>query len=146
MAVKKTTRKTAKKAVRKTPTKKKPAAKKTAAKPVGAKKKAAPKRKATVEKAAKKSEAAREPKPVEKPKEAAKPKGKFSATQVNLGHVFMLRPKVSTSFRHGDFLTARHLLSDESYASLEEAARAVAEKALDLTHEGPSNRGFRSGR
>lgn len=130
MAVKKTTKKTAKKGVRKTPAKKKPAAKKATAKPVGAKKKAAPERKATVE----------------KPKEAAKPKGKFSATQVNLGHVFMLRPKVSTSFRHGDFLTARHLLSDESYASLEEAARAVAEKALDLTHEGPSNRGFRSGR
>jgi hypothetical protein len=60
---------------------------------------------------------------------------------VNLGHVFALRPRVSTSFRQADFNTAKHFLRDESYAGIEEAARAVAEKALELTHGGgPSNR------
>jgi hypothetical protein len=150
MAVKKTTKKTTKKipkkTVKKTAAKKKPAKKKATAKKTGAKKKAAPKRAATAEKTTAKSKAAPASKPIEEPKEAKKTKGKFSATNVNLGHVFLLRPKVSTSFRHADFRTARHLLSDESYASLEEAARAVAEKALELTHEAPSKRDFRPGR
>ena len=65
---------------------------------------------------------------------------------VNLGHVFSLRPRVSKTFRQADFLTARQLLQDEEYASIEEAARAVADKALDLTHKGPPKRGFKPGR
>lgn len=59
---------------------------------------------------------------------------------VNLGHVFALRPRVSTSFRQADFNAAKHFLRDESYASIEDAARAVAEKALELTHDGGSRR------
>lgn len=68
---------------------------------------------------------------------------KASSTDVNLGHVFALRPRVSTSFRPDDFRAARQLLDQESYATIEAAARAVAEKALELTHEGPpSGKGF----
>ncbi|MCZ6783065.1 MAG: hypothetical protein O7G30_07110 [Proteobacteria bacterium] len=65
---------------------------------------------------------------------------------VNPGHVFSLRPRMSTSFRPDDLRTARHFLQDESYATIEEAARAVAEKALDLTHNPQSGRPFNRGR
>ena len=75
-----------------------------------------------------------------------KPEDKVSSMSVNLGHVFSLRPRVSKTFRQADFLTARQLLQDEDYANIEEAARAVAEKALDLTHKGPPKRGFKPGR
>ena len=78
--------------------------------------------------------------------EEEKPEDKVSSMSVNLGHVFSLRPRVSKTFRQADFLTARQLLQDEDYASIEEAARAVAEKALDLTHKGPPKRGFTPGR
>jgi hypothetical protein len=75
-----------------------------------------------------------------------KTKGGVSSTSVNLGHIFSLRPRVSKTFRQADFLTARHLLQDQDYADIEAAARAVAEKALELTHKGPPKRGFRPGR
>ncbi|MBW2295393.1 MAG: hypothetical protein JRG94_24260 [Deltaproteobacteria bacterium] len=57
--------------------------------------------------------------------------------QVSMGHMFALRPRVVTSFRPDDFRRARQLLADESYANIQEAARAVAERALELTHGGP---------
>lgn len=59
-----------------------------------------------------------------------------SSLTINLGHVFALRPRAQSSFRPGDFRRAKHLLRDEKYASAEAAARAVAEKALELTREG----------
>ena len=65
---------------------------------------------------------------------------------VNLGHVFALRPRVSTTFKQSDFLTARHLLQDEAWSTIQDAARAVAEKALSLTNEARSKRGFKPGR
>ena len=65
---------------------------------------------------------------------------------MNLGQVFALRPRVETSFRQADFATARRQLEDESFATLEEAARAVAEKALELTHGGPVGRSRKPGR
>lgn len=68
---------------------------------------------------------------------ASKKKGTVTAKDVNLGHVFALRPRVRTSFRQPDFLRARELLEDESYENTGVAARAVAEKALELTHDGP---------
>ena len=64
--------------------------------------------------------------------------GKGSSISVNLGHIFALRPRVNTAFPPGDLNTAKHFLRDESYASIDEAARAVANKALELTHKGPS--------
>jgi hypothetical protein len=161
MAVKKSSKKAgAKKASpksktggkRATPAKKAAAKSKPAAR-AGAKK-ASPKRKTGAKPAApaKKTAARREPAAaVEKGSPAPKPakkttKGKFSSMSVNIGHVFSLRPRVNTSFRQADFLTARLLLQDEAYQSIEEAARAVVEKALDMTHEGPSKRGFKPGR
>ncbi len=145
----------AKKRAKKAPRKKQAAARKpTPKKKSGAKKaggrRAAPAKKAPAKrKPAAKSTATRSA-PAEKPARSAKShkksKGKVSSMQVNLGHVFSLRPRVSTTFRQPDFLTARHFLQDESYASIEEAARAVAEKALEMTHEGPSKLGFRPGR
>jgi len=65
---------------------------------------------------------------------------------VNLGHVFGLNPKVNTAFRQEDFRSARHALESETYASIEEAARAVAEKALELTRQAPPGGGFEPGR
>ena len=67
-------------------------------------------------------------------------KDAVSSLSVNLGHVFALRPRVSTTFRQPDLATARHMLQEESYGSIPEAARAVAEKALELTHDGPPGR------
>jgi hypothetical protein len=143
-------RKSAKKPTTKKASAKKPAAKKTSPKRQGSGKrpataaKSAPKRKPATKARAEKGGAAAKPASAEKAKK--KRKSSISATSVNLGHVFALRPRVSTSFRQADFLTARHLLQDEAYESIEEAARAVAEKALEMTHEGPSKRGFRPGR
>jgi hypothetical protein len=86
------------------------------------------------------------PEPAEAPKKA-RPAGPVSALDVNLGHVFALRPRVSTSFRQEDFRAAKHLLEEEGYARIEEAARAVVEKALSLTREaGGTPRGFKPAR
>lgn len=60
-----------------------------------------------------------------------------SSREVNLGHIFSLRPRVPTSFRQEYFREARRLLDDETFASLQEAARAVVDKALELTRDDP---------
>ena len=129
--------------------------KKAAAKTASPKRKSGGKRKATAAKTATSTKPAKEAgagkgTPVSKPAEAEqaekKPEGKVSPMSVNLGHVFSLRPRVSKTFRQADFLTARQLLQDEDYADIEEAARAVAERALKLTHDGPPKRGFKPGR
>ena len=59
--------------------------------------------------------------------------GSFSSTDVTLGHVFKVRPKVNTSFRPPDFARAKKSLAEESYETIGDAARAVAEEALSLT-------------
>jgi hypothetical protein len=64
-----------------------------------------------------------------------------SSLAVNLGHVFALRPRVETSFKAGDLDAAKHFLREESYSTMEDAARAVAAKALELTRDGPGGRG-----
>jgi len=131
------------------------AARKTAAKKAAPKRQASgkqtataakstPKRKPATKARAEKDGASSKPASTEKTKK--KPKSSVSSKSVNLGHVFALRPRVSTTFRQADFLTARQLLDDEAYGSIEEAARAVAEKALEMTHEGPPKRGFKPGR
>jgi hypothetical protein len=66
------------------------------------------------------------------PKPAGAKSG-FSSLDVNMGHVFALRPRVPTSFRPDDFRMARQLLEEQSFANAVEAARAVAEKALELS-------------
>jgi len=72
--------------------------------------------------------------------------GSVSSLAVNLGHVFALRPRVETSFKPGNLETAKHFFRGESYATVEEAARAVAEKALELTREGSGGRGSKGKR
>ena len=107
------------------------AAKKKAAKKKAAKKKAA----AAPKKKAPKKGAAAAPKKKAATKAAAKKKSppKISSMDINLGHVFKLKPRVNTSFRQNDFMTAKRALRDESYESVSDAARAVAEEALSLT-------------
>lgn len=70
--------------------------------------------------------------------EAKGTKGAVSTELVNLGHVHALRPKVNTSFPQTQFLKAKRDLAEESYSSIQQAARAVAEKALASTNRKPS--------
>lgn len=147
MAVKKSAKKTTtKKAATKKATAKKTTAKKTSTKKATAKKTTAKKsssKKATrktTKKAAEtveKAGTATEP-AVAAPKTAAKKKKEagVSSMSVNIGHVFALRPRVNTSYRPADFISAKQLLQEETYANIEEAARAVITKALELTHKG----------
>ncbi len=121
MAAKKTTKKTAaKKASKKSPGKKS-TTKKSAAK------------KSPSKKASEAGEAA----PAKKTAKKAG-KAKVSSLDVNMGHVFALRPRMTTSFKPGDFSTAKYRLQEEAFSTIHEAARAVAEKALELTHEAGS--------
>jgi hypothetical protein len=114
-----------KKVVKKAPAKK---AAKTVAKKIEAPKKETPKKEAPKQETKK---VVAQPAPVSKPKSV--PQGTFLAAAVNLGHVFSLKPRVETSFRQADFRTAKLHLQDEGYETLEDAIRAVAEKALELT-------------
>lgn len=134
-AKKKTASKSSKKATAsKSPAKKsgkkKASKKKAAAKP--ASKKSAGKKSAGKKAASAKAEA--------EPSGKAKKSG-ASSMDVNLGQVFALRPRVETSFRPADFTTARQQLRADTFDSPQEAARAVAEKALELTHGGPPRTG-----
>ena len=128
---------------------KKKTAAKRAPKKASAKKKAAPKKSAATKKkaSAKKKKASAKKEAPSKPKAAAKKKAasekkssakktagaSISAMDVNLGHVFALKPRVNTSFRQNDFFTAKRTLREETFASVVDAARAVAEEALALT-------------
>jgi len=58
---------------------------------------------------------------------------------VNLGHVAALRPRTHTGFKPEAFQDAKRALVGVRYATIEEAARAVAEKAVELSNEsGPA--------
>ena len=101
------------------------------------------KKKASAKKAAEKSEAPEGADSASSAAEPAKPKASkeaVSSMSVNRAHAFALRPRVSLTFRQPDFQTAKHLLQDETYKSISEAARAVVEKALELTRGGPPSR------
>ena len=64
----------------------------------------------------------------------------ITAADVNLGHVFALRPRVNASFAPERFRRAKDLLAEETYKSVADAARAVAEKALETSQKGPPKR------
>lgn len=106
---------------------------KPAKKPATAKKPAA--KKGSAKKAPAKKAAEAKATPAAKP---GKPKtgSGVRSTDVVLAHLFALRPRVATSFKPDDFRQAKQFLEEESYANVQEAARAVAEKALDLTGSG----------
>ena len=109
---------------------KKTAAKKSGVKKASVKKNAAPKKAAPAKKAAAKRTASENEKPTAKKSSSG---GSVSSSDVNLGHVFALKPRANTSFRPNDFMAAKRALSDERYESVQEAARAVADEALGLT-------------
>ena len=146
---------TARKTTQKSASKKKPANKTTAKKPAVKKasgKKSAAKKASGKKAPAKKASGRKKParKISAKPAQAgvgaqkpapAKKKGPISAMDVNLGHVFKLR--LNSTFRQVDFLTARQQLSEETYASIEEATRAIVDKALELTHDDGARHGRR---
>lgn len=67
----------------------------------------------------------------------------IKASVIHLGHIFSLRPRAETSFEPRHLQSAKVLLQDEKYPDLDTAARAVAEKALELTHKGGSKKGRR---
>lgn len=136
---------TSKPAARKKAPAAKAGGKKAAAKPAGKKAVAKSAKAAPPPKAAPLAKPAAKPEP--KPVPAiSKPKGKggISSMSVNMGHIMALKPRVTTSFRQVDFLTARRALQDEAYESIEAAARAVADRALETTNEGPPDHDFRS--
>jgi hypothetical protein len=61
--------------------------------------------------------------------------GPVSAADVNLGHVVALRPRTHTGFKPEAFADAKRALADARFASIDDAARAVAEKAVELSNE-----------
>jgi len=143
--------------------KKKSSGTKAPKKKAAAKKKAAPKKKAAAKKkAVPKKKAPAKPKPAAKarpavdnektapavvrratapktaktqttPKNVDRPKGSVSSMEITRGHIFAIRPRVNTGFPQNDLFEAKRALADEVYASLGEAARAVAEEALSIT-------------
>jgi len=120
--------------------KKKAKAKKTSAKKAPSKKKTrsrkgTPKKSPAKKAAAKKKTTANRsaPRKVVAGQKPSKARSGASSSQVMMGHMFALRPRVSTSFRPDDFRRARQVLADEPYANIQDAARAVAEKAHELT-------------
>ena len=142
-------------------------AKKAAAKPTRArklsksaapakKKAAAPARKKTPAKKpaarASKPKAAAATKPAPKPVVAPAPArpaapaphaaGTVSAEEVSLGHVMALRPRVHVGFKPSAFGDAKRALADERYATIQDAARAVVEKAIEISNESPSRSPF----
>ena len=131
MAAKKkttTTKTTKKKAASPSPSSKKATKKKAASKSPSTKK--APKKKKAASTPSDPSGTSSESKDA-----GASRKAGVSALDVNMSHVFSLRPRVATSFKAGDLSTAKHRLKEETYKDIQQAARAVAEKALALTHE-----------
>lgn len=141
-------RKTASKATKKASATKKPAAKKASAtKKPAAKKASAAKKPATKKPVAKKVSAKKAaPRKAATKKPAARKSTATGASvkDVHMGHIFALKPRVDKSFRQDDLRKAKELLIDEAYESPEAAARALAEKALELTRKGPPKRGFNS--
>jgi hypothetical protein len=117
----------------------KSSAKKKATAKKAATKKAPAKKKATAKKTAAKKAAnddANQDEPIAAKDTKAKKSG-ASSLNVIMGQLFSLRPRVSTGFRPDDFRQARQSLADESYDTPQDAARAVAEKAIELTRGGP---------
>ena len=171
MAKKKQSRKAARVGGGKKAATKKAGAKRSAPKRAKAKKKAAPAKKkgAAAKRRAAPAKAKPAPKPAAKPavkpavaKPVAKPvvipavakpaprpapaavapAGGVSTREVNRGHVFALQPRVNPSFSPQAFDDARRELSDVLYGTIDEAARAVAERALELSNERPDREPF----
>jgi len=158
MATKKQSRKAARVGGGKKAATKKAGAKRSAPKRAKARKTAAPARKkaAAAKRMAAPAKAKPAPKPAAKPvvkpavakpaprpaPAAVAPAGGVSTREVNRGHVFALQPRVNAGFSPQAFDDARRELSDVLYGTIDEAARAVAERALELSNERPDRDPF----
>ena len=105
-----------------------------------ASKKSVAKKRVTKPAAKKKPAAAPKPAPaVARPAPAqpmpSAPAGTIRAEEVNLGHLMALRPRIHVGFKPSAFGDAKRALADERYATIEDAARAVAEKAVEISNE-----------
>jgi hypothetical protein len=135
---------------------KKTAGKKATGSKAGARKKAPAKKKAAASKPAKAPAKARASKPRTSsdaspvaaakptpvavrrpaaPERPAAPPGTMSAEQVTLANVMSLRPRIHVGFKPSAFADAKRALADARYASIEEAARAVATKAIEISND-----------
>ena len=124
-----------KKAAKKSAAPKKAAPKKAVKKAAPAQKKAAPKSAAPKQMPSAKRVRATPP-TAPKPAPAPSFEGGISAADVNLGHIAALRPRTHTGFRPEAFQEAKRALADARYPTIEDAARAVAEKAVELSNQG----------
>ena len=114
-----------------------------AKKPSLPKKKSAPKKKGPAKKPASVAAPPKQaipvkltPKPVGPPAPPAPaPAGGVIADEVVLGHVMALRPRIHVGFKPSAFSDAKRALADARYATIEEAARAVAEKAIEISND-----------
>ena len=64
------------------------------------------------------------------------------ADHVTLEHIFALRNRAHAGFKPNAFQEAKRLLADERYATVDDAARAVAEKAIELSNASHSQEPF----
>jgi len=65
------------------------------------------------------------------------PQNDITVAAVSLGHVMALRPRIHVGFKPSAFMDAKRALVDSRYASIEEAARAVARKAIEISNDSP---------
>ena len=99
-------------------------------------------RKASKPTAAKKAAKA-SPKPARKKTPAAKKTaGEVSPEGVHMAHVFALRPRVGTAFSQEMLRRAKEALHEDRFDTIQDAARAVAKKALELSQEKPGKHGL----
>jgi hypothetical protein len=61
------------------------------------------------------------------------PAGSVSAADVNMGHIMALQ--THAGFKPEAFQEAKRALADRRFPSIADAARAVAEKAVELTND-----------
>jgi hypothetical protein len=54
---------------------------------------------------------------------------------VTLASVMSLRPRIHVGFKPSAFADAKRALAEERFASIEDAARAVATKAIEISND-----------
>jgi len=69
------------------------------------------------------------------PERPAAPAGAVSAEEVTLGDVMKLRPRIHVGFKPSAFGDAKRALAETRYATIEDAARAVSAKAIEISND-----------
>lgn len=70
------------------------------------------------------------------------PAGVVSADEVTLENIFALRNRAHAGFKPNAFQEAKRVLVSERYATIDDAARAVAEKAIEISNESHGHEPF----